>query len=92
MASASDAFEKFSMWRRLKTLLKVTVMVDGKVERVFPSSLIFGLDPEASQVGIGITATRSVTAFDVEDATFSVEETRVVATRNTSDWLVFEEE
>lgn len=91
MASASEAFEKFSIWHKLKTPLRVTSIVNGKTESVL-SALIFALDPDASQVGIGIPATRSVSAFDVEDATFTVEDSRVVATRNESDWLVFEEE
>lgn len=91
MASASEAFKKFSIWEKLKTPLKVTVMTNGRVEDIF-SALIFGSDPDAGLVGIGIPATRSIARFDVEDATFSVEEKRVVATRNESDWLVFEED
>lgn len=91
MASASEAFEKFSRWNQLKTPLKVTSIVNGKTEDVF-SALIFALDPVASQVGIGIPATRSVAAFDVEDVVFSIEDGRIVATRNDSDWLIFEEE
>ena len=91
MASASEAFGKFSIWHRLKTPLKVTSIVNGKTESVF-SALIFAVDADASQVGIGVPSTRSVAAYDVEDATFSVEDKRLVATRNESDWLIFEEE
>jgi len=91
MASSSEAFEKFSTWEKLKTPLKVTVIVDGRVNEVI-SGLLFAADAEASLVGIGVTSNRSFAKFDVEDAIFSVEERRVVATRNESDWLIFEEE
>ena len=92
MASASEAFSKFSNWQNLKTLLKVTVIVGGKAEDVLSPVIIMGLDPDAGLVGIAFPATRKLATFDVEDATFSVEEKRLVATRNESDWLVFEEE
>jgi hypothetical protein len=33
-----------------------------------------------------------IQGFDLGESVFSVEPTRVVATRNESDWIVFEEE
>ena len=89
MNSSPEAFEKFSIWKSLKTPLKVTVIVGGQLECVL-SCIIFGVDEEASQVGVSM-GRHSAEALDLEDATFSVEASRVVATRNESDWIVFEE-
>jgi len=89
MASASEAFAKFAALKEARTHLKVTVIVKGKTDEVIEGR-IFGVDPEASQVGIVLGMHRCVD-FDVEDAEFSVEPKRVTATRNDADWIVFEE-
>lgn len=65
MASSSEAFEKFSQWKTLKTWLNVTVIERGKPEDVFPGVYVFGVDKEASQVGIVQPSTRGHAAFDV---------------------------
>jgi small ligand-binding sensory domain FIST len=91
MASASEAFEKFETWRKSKTSLKVTVIVGGKPTDVLMGR-IFGVDPDAGQIGVSNPLVmHSAVAFDVEDAEFSVESSRLVATRNESDWIIFEE-
>ena len=91
MASSSEAFEKFWMWKNSKTSLKVTVIVGGKTIDLLMGR-IFGVDPEASQVGLSNPLVmHSFIAFDVEDVEFSIEGSRLVATRNESDWVIFEE-
>lgn len=89
MNSSSDAFSKFSTWKKDKTPFSVTVIVNGETIDVLNCS-IFAVDSEASQVGI-VLGMHKFRALDVEDADFTVESTRVVATRNQSDWLIFEE-
>ncbi len=89
MASSSEAFEKFWTWKNRKTSVKVTVIVAGQVENVVLCK-IFGVDEEASQVGIS-TGRDWARAIDLEGAEISVEPGKVVATRNDSDWIVFEE-
>jgi hypothetical protein len=89
MASSSEAFEKFSIWKKRKTPLKVTVIVGGKTEVVF-NGWILGLDSEAELIALALRM-HIWESFDVGGATFSVEPTRVTATRNESDWIVFEE-
>ncbi len=90
MASSSEAIEKFDMWRKTKTSLKVTVIVGGKTTEVLMGR-IFGVDSEAWQIGLSNPLVmHSAVAFDVEDASFSIEESRLTATRNESDWIVFE--
>jgi hypothetical protein len=92
MASSSEAFEKFFTWKNSKTLLKVTVITEGQTDDVLTGWRIFGVDPDASQIGISNPSImHSASVFDVEGATFSIESARLVATRNESDWIVFEE-
>lgn len=91
MASSSEAFAKLEMWRNSKTSLKVTLIVGGKTTDVLMGRL-FCADSEASQIGLSNPLVmHSFVAFDVEGASFSIEESRLVATRNESDWIVFEE-
>jgi hypothetical protein len=89
MASSSEAFEKFWIWKNLKTSVRVTVIVGGQVEDIVLCK-VFGVDKEASQVGIS-TGRDWARAIDLEEAEIFVEPGRVVATRNDSDWIVFEE-
>ncbi len=91
MASSSEAFEKFEMWRKSKTSLRVTLIVKEQPTEVVMGR-IFCADPEVSQVGISNPLVmHSADSLDLEDCSFSVEESRVVATRNDADWVVFEE-
>jgi hypothetical protein len=79
------------MWRKFKTSLKVSLFVKGKPDEVLMGR-IFCADFEASQVGLSNPLVmHSGDAFDLEDCEFSIEESRLVATRNESDWIVFEE-
>jgi VCBS repeat-containing protein len=89
MASSSEAFERFSTWKNLNTSLRVTVIENGETKEVVTVT-IFGVDSSALQVGI-VSGTHKYVAFDVEGAAFSIEPTRLIATRNESDWLIFEE-
>ena len=91
MASSSEAFEKFEMWKNSKAPLKVTLIVEGKTTEVLVGK-IFWTHSDASQVGLSNPLVmHSFANFDVEASEFSVEESRLVATRNESDWIVFEE-
>ncbi len=90
MASASEAFKKFSMWKNLKTPLSVTVIEDGSPVEVLQAR-VYCVDPEAGLVGVVGSKMHSFTDFDVSGVEFSIEPRRVSATRNDSDWLVFEE-
>lgn len=90
MASSSEAFEKFETWKKLKTSLRVTLIIGGKTTEVLMGR-IFGVDPEASQVGLSNPLVmHSFVAFDLGEASFSIEDSRLTATRNDSDWIDFE--
>ncbi|HWY19909.1 MAG TPA: hypothetical protein VNX26_01745 [Candidatus Acidoferrum sp.] len=90
MASSSEAFEKFSQWKKDKTWLNVTVVERGKAaEHLFVR--IGGVDEDASLVGLAGKQMHSWANLDVGEAEFSVEERRVVVARNADEWLIFEE-
>lgn len=90
MASSSEAFEKLETWRKSKTPLKVTAISVNATDVFF--GRLFCADPEASQIGLSNPLVmHSAIGFEVTGAVFSVGESRVVATRNESDWIVFEE-
>ena len=91
MASSSEAFSKFEQWKKLRTPLKVTAIAQGRPTDVFIAKVI-GVDSEASQVLISNPLVmHSAACFDVEESVFIIEPSRLTATRNESDWIVFEE-
>jgi hypothetical protein len=89
MASSSEAFEKFETWRKGKTWLNVTVIERGKP----PDNLlvrIAALDEDATLVGVAGKVMHSWASFDVGEAEFSLEPSRVVVSRDDLEWLIFE--
>jgi hypothetical protein len=90
MASSSEAFAKLETWRKEQTPLKVTVIEGGKTGDILTGK-IAGIDPDASLVGVAIGATRRLARFNVEAAEFSIDGSKLVASKNESDWIVFEE-
>ena len=90
MASSSEAFAKFSIWKNLDTPLKVT-MIERDESEIVLFGRIDALDDATSHIGI-ISPDRQFGEFDVERAEFSVERGRVVASRNDAEWLIFESE
>ncbi len=91
MASSSEAFARFSMWKKDKIWLKVTVIERGKPEDVF-SLRIAALDEDALLISLAGRVMHSWTNFDVGEAEFSIEPNRLVASREDVEWLIFEEE
>ena len=91
MASSSEAFEKFETWKNSKTSLKVTLIVGGNTTDVVMGRLFF-VDSDAGTIGISNPLVmHSFAQLDVQDSEFSIEESRLIATRNESDWIIFEE-
>ena len=90
MASSSEAFARFSIWKNLDTPLKVT-MIERDEPEIVLCGRIDALDEGASQIGI-ISSDRQFGAFDVDEAKFFIERGRVVVSRNDAEWLIFEPE
>lgn len=90
MASSSEAFERFFKWKNSKSPLRVIEIVEGLPSRE-SFARIYEADPDAGLVGIVGTKMHSFRNFDVSDSDFEVSDSKVVATRRTADWLVFEE-
>ncbi len=90
MASSSEAFARFEMWKNLSTPLRVTIIERGEPEVVL-SGRIDVIDEDALQVGL-IGSDRRFGTFDVGEAEFSIEDARIVVSRENVEWLIFETE
>jgi hypothetical protein len=90
MASSSEAFAKFLIWKNLDMPLKVT-MIERDESEIALCGRIDALDEGASQIGI-ISPEREFGVFDVEEAEFFIESGRVVVSRDDVEWLIFESE
>jgi hypothetical protein len=90
MASSSEAFERFEMWKNSRTVLKLTVYESGAVDHFTGS--IYHVDFDAEQVGFVETATRRyLPALDLRDSTFAVEPLRVEVCDPRFGSVLFEE-
>ncbi len=89
MTSSSEAFEKFSIWKKSKTPLKVDSYLRGALKETL-RGCVLNADPESEMVGVLYEGERYA-SFGLEGSVFSVEPCRVVATRNKADWVIFEE-
>jgi hypothetical protein len=89
MTSSSEVFEKFSIWKRSKTSLKVTSYRNGVLTETLLGSVLKA-DAAEERVGVLHEGERYA-SFGLEGSVFSVEPCRVVATRSNADWVIFEE-
>jgi hypothetical protein len=90
MASSSEAFERFEIWKNSRTVLKLTVY-DRGAEDHFTGS-IYHLDPEAEIVGFVDWPSRmSVPPLDLRESSFLVEPFRVVVSDPHFGEVIFEE-
>lgn len=87
MASSSEAFEKFSMWKKSCTLLRVTMGEANHPQRLVGTVLA----AEEPLILFSLVEPREPLRLDLDGASFSVEERRVEVTRGDEDSLVFEE-
>lgn len=90
MTSSAEAFSKFSIWKNLKSPLRMTIIVNGNTTEVL-FCRVYSIDEASSIVGTVGSTPHSFKDFEVEGSVFSVESKRVVATRNDSDWIVFDD-
>lgn len=90
MASSSEAFAKFRIWKNSNTVLKVTVVTKGGKPDIL-RGWIFSVDEPNFLVGFALKD-RSLRTFDVSDADFRVGSRIVEAERGEDgeDFLVFE--
>jgi hypothetical protein len=90
MASSKEAFDKFEMWKKSRTVLKLTVYNRG-AEDHFTGS-IYHVDSEEEIVGFVDWPSRmSVPLLDLSESTFEVEPLRVVVTDPRFGSVIFEE-
>jgi len=89
MASSKVAFDKFRMWKKSRTVLRLTVYERG-TEDHFTGS-IYHVDEEGGTVGLADEATRDMPVFDLREASFEVTARSLEAVRADSGKLVFKE-
>lgn len=85
-----EAFTQFEQWKILKTPLRITVMEPGQPTQVLMCR-VYGHDEDIWTVGVVGQEAHSYQNFDVADAVFSRDSSKLVATRGVGSWLVFDE-
>lgn len=90
MDSASVAFDKFSVWKNAKTVLKLTTVTNGGAPDV-SIGWIPEVDAESSQVAFMTGKMHDYRCIDFDDVSFNVSTTRVEATFGDDNVLILEE-
>ncbi len=90
MASSKEAFFKFEMWKKSRTVLRLTVYERG-AEDHFTGS-IYHVDFDEEIIGFVETATRSyLPPLDLRESFFTVEPLRVEVVDPRLGKVIFEE-
>ena len=87
--SSQEAFAKFDTWKTSRTVMKLTVVVRGKVPEMLQGK-ISSLDEKLNLVGFALTTPRRYKLLDFSAADFQVGK-RVVEIECGEDYLMFEE-
>jgi hypothetical protein len=90
MASSKEAFERFGMWKKSRTVLKLTVLTKGGMPNILRGE-VASLDEREGLVGFAVTATRDFVTLDFNGASFKIGK-RVVEGERRGDLLTFEED
>jgi hypothetical protein len=91
MASSKEAFAKFGTWKKLRTVLKLTILTKGGMPNIFRGEISW-FDAERKVVTFVESASRGILPVDLSGASFRVGKRMVEARRGKEDLLVFEEE
>ena len=81
MASSKDAFDRFWMWKKSRTLLKVTVWTKGEPTRVFESAAVVFPEEDLLQASFVDHETRERFTIRFEDSKFRLGEGILFADR-----------
>jgi hypothetical protein len=80
MDSSKDAFDKFWMWKKSRTLLRVTVLTNGEPPEVFTGAVILP-EEEFLRVSFADHDTRALRVVDFSECSFRVGERVLLAER-----------
>jgi hypothetical protein len=90
MASSKEAFSRLAMWKKCKTVLRLTVYERGAIDHFIGS--IFHVDFDEEQVGFVETASRTfLPPLDLREADFTVDKYRVEVSDPRFGKVIFEE-
>ncbi|HEV2195146.1 MAG TPA: hypothetical protein VGR55_06170 [Candidatus Acidoferrum sp.] len=90
MASSVEAFDKFRMWKKSRTVLKVTVLTKGGYPNILTGEVVSVIE-ETFSVGFLDPKTRKAWVNDFRDASFRLGKRSLEAERSTGELLMVEE-
>ncbi len=88
MASSKEAFDKLGMWKKSRTVLKLTMLTKGGMPNIFRGEISW-LDADSEVVTFVESATRDILPIDLSGASFKVGKRAVEAT-HAIGFVVFE--
>src|SRR5712692_10914516 len=86
MASSKDAFDKFWMWKKSRTLLRVTVLTKGEPPKVFIGAVTLP-EEESLRVSFADHDTRSFCSVDFRDCSFMLGALSLLAEREGEEFF-----
>jgi len=89
MASSKEAFLKLEIWKKSKTVLKLTVVTKGGMPDTLRGQIV-ATDEESGLVSFVVSKVRSLPRIDLNGATFRIGK-RSLEARRDEDLLTFEE-
>ncbi len=87
---STEAYGRLSRWMLLGTSVKVVAIIMGSPEEVF-WGVICAVDPTLARFGVSVLGAQRFVTFEMVDAVFTLEPTRLIATRSRGDSVVLEE-
>jgi hypothetical protein len=91
MASSEDAFRKFAMWKKSRTVLSLTVFTNFGMPDIWLGS-ITSVDEQQELVEFADDATRDLRTLDLRGASFAIAERSVEVMRASEESrIVFKE-
>ena len=90
MASSREAFDKLRRWKKSSTVLRVTLVESGTVQRHIAQ--IYGVDEELLLVGLALRGSQQHLQLSLDAATFKSGERALEVERGKDDFVAFEEE
>lgn len=86
----TEAYERLSRWMFLGATVKVVAVIMGSPEEVFWGK-VSAVDAAASRFGISVLGADRTVTFEMVNAVFKLEKTRLIASRSPDDSVVLQE-
>ncbi len=86
-----EAYERLSQWMIRGTTVKVVAIIMGNSEEAFWGK-ISAVDLRKARFGVLVLGAQRSVTFEMADAVFALEPTRLIATRSRGDSVALEED